>query len=345
MDDLIRGILLLAEGGEHLPVNIGNPGEFTILELAQNVLEVTGSKSEIVFEALPVDDPAGTPARHHARPAAARLGAGDPARGRTAAGCCRLTGGSRSVSSGSGSGRRSSWSPPVSPCPRRLPPEHEGRDLRRGRDLLRRPGEGLRGVPLARHADPPRQPVLGRQARRREVPAVRRARTPGRRLRLGALRPRRPVRGRVQASRCSSRSPGRRGWANGGQSNNRAPKNFQDLYGFAYAAAARYSGSYTGTDGRTLPAVRLWAAWNEPNNPVFLRPQFSKAGGKWVIQSAIDYAKICNAVYGGVHATMLQRTRRSPAASPPRAGTTTRAARPPVGIAGRLPGRGEEGGA
>ena len=57
VDDLIRGILLLAEGGEHLPVNIGNPGEFTILELAQNVLEVTGSKSEIVFEALPVDDP------------------------------------------------------------------------------------------------------------------------------------------------------------------------------------------------------------------------------------------------------------------------------------------------
>jgi dTDP-glucose 4,6-dehydratase len=57
VDDLIRGILLLAESGEHLPVNIGNPGEFTILELAQNLLEVTGSKSEIVFEALPIDDP------------------------------------------------------------------------------------------------------------------------------------------------------------------------------------------------------------------------------------------------------------------------------------------------
>jgi dTDP-glucose 4,6-dehydratase len=57
VDDLIRGIVLLAESGEHLPVNIGNPGEFTILELAQNVLKVSGSKSEIVFEALPVDDP------------------------------------------------------------------------------------------------------------------------------------------------------------------------------------------------------------------------------------------------------------------------------------------------
>jgi dTDP-glucose 4,6-dehydratase len=57
VDDLIRGIVLLAESGEHLPVNIGNPGEFTILELAQTVLKVTGSTSEIVYEALPVDDP------------------------------------------------------------------------------------------------------------------------------------------------------------------------------------------------------------------------------------------------------------------------------------------------
>jgi dTDP-glucose 4,6-dehydratase len=57
VDDLIRGLVLLAESGEHEPVNIGNPGEFTILELAETVLRVTGSSSEIVFEALPVDDP------------------------------------------------------------------------------------------------------------------------------------------------------------------------------------------------------------------------------------------------------------------------------------------------
>jgi dTDP-glucose 4,6-dehydratase len=42
---------------EHLPVNIGNPNEFTLNELAETVLRVTGSKSEIVYEALPVDDP------------------------------------------------------------------------------------------------------------------------------------------------------------------------------------------------------------------------------------------------------------------------------------------------
>jgi dTDP-glucose 4,6-dehydratase len=57
VDDLVRGIHLLAMSGEHLPVNIGNPSEFTILELAQTVIRVTSSKSEIVFEALPIDDP------------------------------------------------------------------------------------------------------------------------------------------------------------------------------------------------------------------------------------------------------------------------------------------------
>jgi len=57
VDDLIRGLYLLAVSAEHLPVNLGNPGEFTILELAETVLRVTESASEIVFEALPVDDP------------------------------------------------------------------------------------------------------------------------------------------------------------------------------------------------------------------------------------------------------------------------------------------------
>jgi len=57
VDDLIRGLIALSQSGEHLPVNIGNPGEYTLLELAQKVVEVTGTKSEIVFEALPVDDP------------------------------------------------------------------------------------------------------------------------------------------------------------------------------------------------------------------------------------------------------------------------------------------------
>jgi intein/homing endonuclease len=57
VDDLIRGIIGLAESGYHNPVNVGNPKEFTLLELAREVIEVTGSGSEIVYEALPTDDP------------------------------------------------------------------------------------------------------------------------------------------------------------------------------------------------------------------------------------------------------------------------------------------------
>src|SRR3954452_24770759 len=57
VDDLIRGIVALAESDEHSPVNIDNPKEFTLLELAKTVIDVTGSKSEIVFEPLPTDDP------------------------------------------------------------------------------------------------------------------------------------------------------------------------------------------------------------------------------------------------------------------------------------------------
>ncbi len=57
VDDLIRGLVALAESDEHLPVNLGNPREFTLNQLAETVLRVAGAKSEIVHEALPIDDP------------------------------------------------------------------------------------------------------------------------------------------------------------------------------------------------------------------------------------------------------------------------------------------------
>jgi dTDP-glucose 4,6-dehydratase len=57
VDDLVGGIIALAESGHHEPVNVGNPDEFTLLELAREVIAVTGATSEIVHEALPVDDP------------------------------------------------------------------------------------------------------------------------------------------------------------------------------------------------------------------------------------------------------------------------------------------------
>src|SRR5687768_6648652 len=57
VDDLIAGLVALAESGVHEPINLGNPDEMTLLEMARAVVELTESRSEIVFEALPVDDP------------------------------------------------------------------------------------------------------------------------------------------------------------------------------------------------------------------------------------------------------------------------------------------------
>ncbi len=57
VDDLVRGLTMLMESGVHEPVNIGNPNEMTLLEMAKLVIELTESRSEIVYEALPVDDP------------------------------------------------------------------------------------------------------------------------------------------------------------------------------------------------------------------------------------------------------------------------------------------------
>jgi dTDP-glucose 4,6-dehydratase len=57
VSDLIRGMISLAESGHHHPVNIGNPDEFTLLELAEIIKELTGSTAEIIYEALPEDDP------------------------------------------------------------------------------------------------------------------------------------------------------------------------------------------------------------------------------------------------------------------------------------------------
>jgi dTDP-glucose 4,6-dehydratase len=57
VSDEIDGFIRLSKSDEHLPTNIGNPTEFTILECAKRVLAVTGSKSKIAYEPLPQDDP------------------------------------------------------------------------------------------------------------------------------------------------------------------------------------------------------------------------------------------------------------------------------------------------
>jgi hypothetical protein len=104
-------------------------------------------------------------------------------------------------------------------------------------------------------------------------------------------------------------------WANGGKARTFGPTNPSDLEDFASAAAQRYSGTYIPPswqqlptlEGPTepLPAVKFWTAWNEPNNPIFLTPQYMRSGGKWVVASAVSYAKICNAIYTGIHSVGL----------------------------------------
>jgi hypothetical protein len=120
-------------------------------------------------------------------------------------------------------------------------------------------------------------------------------------------------------------------WA--GRAKNRLPRRITDLRLFAFAAATRYSGSYEVEVGenepqRLLPAVRYWLAWNEPNNPIFLRPQWKKVSRKWRPQSAFDYAKICSAIWAGVHSTGLAGEKVACGVTGPRGNNAPSSSRP-----------------
>ncbi len=119
-------------------------------------------------------------------------------------------------------------------------------------------------------------------------------------------------------------------WANGGAGLNVPPRAIADLNNFAYAAAKRYSGLYPASDGRALPPVKLWLAWNEPNLSIGLKQQFRRVGGRWVIQSAIDYTKICNAIYGGVHRTLIKGEKVACGATAPRGNNSPTSSRPTI---------------
>ena len=99
------------------------------------------------------------------------------------------------------------------------------------------------------------------------------------------------------------------GWANRFRGIRYAPLNPRDLQNFSYAAARRYGGTFVGDDGRGIPRVRYWLAWNEPNNPAFLLPQYQMVKGRAVPVSARNYAKICNAVVTGVKLTLSRVVR------------------------------------
>ncbi len=118
-------------------------------------------------------------------------------------------------------------------------------------------------------------------------------------------------------------------WANAAKGWNVAPTNARDLRLFAAAAQRRYSGTFENADGITLPRVSLWMAWNEPNNPVFLKPQFRRTGRSWTVQSARDYAKICNAVVQGVK-QVARSSRVACGVTAPRGNNNPNSGRPSV---------------
>jgi Glycosyl hydrolase catalytic core len=119
-------------------------------------------------------------------------------------------------------------------------------------------------------------------------------------------------------------------WANGRRSQRFAPRRPIDLERFAIAAARRYSGRFKDAQGNVLPAVHLWLAWNEPNNPVFLSPQYKKVHGRYTALSAYNYVRICNAIYNGVHAVQRRAAKVACGATDPRGNNLPKSRRPSI---------------
>jgi hypothetical protein len=137
------------------------------------------------------------------------------------------------------------------------------------------------------------------------------------------------------------------GWANRFRGLRYAPTSMADLQRFAAAAARRYSGTFvrvdtlpnpdpaaepgsTITQEITLPRVRYWLAWNEPNNPAFLTPQYRLVRGKARIASGATYAKICNAIVSGARSTLLRSTKVACGVTAPSGNNNPKTLRPSV---------------
>jgi hypothetical protein len=111
---------------------------------------------------------------------------------------------------------------------------------------------------------------------------------------------------------------------------NHAPRRMADLRNFAIAAAKRYNGNYVAVEGeRPLPAVRYWLAWNEPNNPVFLSPQFRRVGSRNEAWSPRIYSQMCNAIYSAVKA-VNRGNKVGCGVTAPRGNNAARSSRPSI---------------
>ena len=253
VDDLIRGLVLLAESGEHLPRELGNPTrvhdprarpgrpQSDRLDERDRLRGAAGRRS------------AGAPAGHHPGDAGARLGARDRARGRAPADARQGAG--RCVTAGAVLAAAAAAAAAALAVPAFTAgavDRDADRHLRRGRDVLRRRDARPSPATGAARAGAPGQPLLGREARRRQVPA--RSTPPTRATpaydwslydHVAAYAGAYGIKllfsiigtPRLGERRRELEPP--------------AARTTQDLRNFAYAAAARYSGTYIGPDGRT----------------------------------------------------------------------------------------------
>ena len=116
-------------------------------------------------------------------------------------------------------------------------------------------------------------------------------------------------------------------WANGGLGANTRRRAATDLRNFALAAAKRYGGQFPDGQGGLLPPVKEWLAWNEPNNPLFLAPQYQGQDDP-VARSTTP--RSATAVYQGVHATLIAGERVGCGVTAPRGNNNPSSSRPSV---------------
>ena len=324
VDDLIRGLVLLAESGEHLPVNIGNPGECTILELAEAVHRGDRVVEPDRLRGAAGRRPAGAPAGHHARPADSRLGArGSARRGAPPDAGIAREGHGACVGQGRRPPRSRSPSPsclaPTASASQSLrigifddgvvlygEPDLVFPQLQKTRTQLLRvnlwwSGPGSPSRPASR-SDPPT----------RTIPPTTGTRTTG---------------------RCASRSStgsvpifsivGTPPWANAAKGWNVAPTNARDLQNFAAAAQKRYSGTFVNADGVVLPAREPLDGLEraeQPGLPEAAVPTGRARPGR----SSRDATTRSCATPSSRGSSRSSGRRRSRAAPPGRGGTTTR---------------------
>ena len=310
VDDLVDGILRLAESGEHLPVNIGNPEEFTLLELAEKVITPDRFRKSHRLRGAARERSQAAPPRHHARRRAAGLGAPHRPRRRPAHAARALA-----PRRAPGHGRWAREAPADSPA-RRARARRRGLHQRLGRPEARALGADAArrdGRRAARQR--PRRRLPGRAAAApaghplRRLVGAHRAAQAGRRDRIPTIR---PTTGR-SSTRWSLRADAlgvpvlltievTPRWAGGG-TGNKAPVNMASLQAFAYAAATRYSGQHI------VPVDRAGAARRDAlggleraqhDEPPEAAVQLPLRDAPCRSSPAI-YAKILTAIYKGVH--------------------------------------------